>query len=261
MYYVNKIVGWVLSPLGLLFMGLVMAELCGCLARRRASAFCRRLKCALVALTLLSVWVLGCGVTTRWIGLPLEGEESPLVDTLQVGGIDAVVVLGGGVGIHEKCGRVELYAGADRVWTASRLWKAFRQEDGGLPLVLGGGMDERVVPLFKDFGVEEKSLRFVDRARNTEEEAQAIFERIRPEDGHMPRIMLVTSAWHMPRAQELFRRAGFDVLPKPTDYEMHCAAERDLEFSDFFPNAESLMRNSYAVKEWVARLGYAVFRK
>lgn len=39
--------------------------------------------------SLIVFWVLSCGVTTRFLGVPLEGEESPLVDTLELGGCDA----------------------------------------------------------------------------------------------------------------------------------------------------------------------------
>ena len=70
------------------------------------------------------------------------------------------------------------------------------------------------------------------------------------------RVRLVTSAWHMPRARMLFERAGIDVLPVPTDYEMHYCAELPLQIKDFFPSADALWRNSVAVKEWVARFCY-----
>ena len=59
----------------------------------------------------------------------------------------------------------------------------------------------------------------------------------------------------------LFDRVGFDVIPAPTDFEMKCGAERDVEFGDFFPSADALLRNSYAIKEWVAHFGYWALRK
>lgn len=256
MYYLNKIVGWALSPFGILFLGLAASWLVG--------KFSKLLGRTSLAITLVLVWTLGCGVTTRFIGVPLEGEETPEVGTLEVGGYDAIVLLGGGMGAHEKCGRAEMFAGADRVWHAAKLWKAYHAEGDGMILTIsGGGAKRSTIPLLKDLGVENSVIVDFEEARNTEEEAKLIYERIATcgSCNHVPRIMLVTSAWHMPRSVMLFERVGFEVVPKPTDYEMHYAAEGELKLGDFFPSADAAMRNSYALKEWVARLGYSLLRK
>ena len=249
MFYVNKIVGWVLSPLGMLFLGYFCGALLrrcgGCIGKRRLS----RLGTLLVVISLCLFWFLSCGLTTRLIGVPLEGDEAPLLDTLELGGCDAVVLLGGGMGVHEKCGRAEMFSAADRVWEAARQWKA--HQDGNVKLMLsGGGVEQSTVPLLKDLGVDEEALVFFPEARNTEEEARMIGT------SGIRRVRLVTSAWHMPRARMLFERAGIDVFPVPTDFEMHYCAELPLKIKDFFPSADALWRNSVAVKEWVARFCY-----
>lgn len=206
-------------------------------------------------LALVQFWILGCGVTTRLIGVPLEGEEQG-VDAVRrrMSGCDvqAIVLLGGGVGVHEECGRAEMFSGADRCWMVAQLWT------DKMPLTVSGGgaAGERIV--LKALGVAEECIIAVDEARNTEEEARLIRERLAAlgkKDGR-PAIALVTSAWHMPRAKSLFERAGFEVLEAPCDYEMHMVAERPIEVQDFLPNADSLLRNSYAAKEWVARFCY-----
>ncbi len=249
MFYVNKIVGWVLSPLGMLFLGcLGGAMLCYC-GGRTGKRLLNRLGRVLVVGSLVFFWILSCGLTTRLIGVPLEGDEAPLVDTLELGGCDAVVLLGGGMGAHEACGRAEMFSAADRVWEAARQWKA--HDNGNLKLTLsGGGVELSTVPLLKDLGVDEKALVFFPEARNTEEEARMIAA------AGLKRVHLVTSAWHMPRARMLFERAGLEVIPAPTDYEMHYCAELPLQCKDFFPSADALWRNSVAVKEWVARFFY-----
>lgn len=260
MFYLNKIVGWVMSPIGVLFLGMGVAWMLGVLTQRRRGAeerrgvFGGRLRRGIVGATLVAFWILGCGVTTRLVGVPLEGEEAPEAGTLQVGGYDAVVVLGGGIGKHEKCGRTELFGGADRAWVGARRWKAY--QDGNMPLICTGvGCAEATIPFLVDLGVPREAIVGFEGPRNTEEEAKLIAER------GMKRVLLVTSAWHMPRAKMLFERAGLEVVEAPCDYEMHYAAERELEIGDFFPNAESLQRNSYAIKEWVARVCYAVLRR
>lgn len=250
MYYVNKIVGWMLSPLGVFFSGLVF----GAVLRTRGKPW-GRIGNWMVILALAQVWFFGCGVTTRFIGLPLEGPEAE-VSMASLPCVDAIVLLGGGMGVHEKCGRAEMYGGADRVWTAA---KAFKAGKAPVVTVSGGGAGGELAML-ADLGVDTNRTIVIREARNTEEEARLIKNKllsaVRPAAGLQPKVALVTSAWHMPRAKMLFERAGLEVVPVPTDYEMHCAAEQPLKFGDFLPNAEALMRNGYAVKEWVARFGY-----
>ena len=123
MYYANKIVGWVLSPLGIAFLGIGV----GWLLCRRGGRAARAGKW-LAALAVAFLWIMGCGVTTRLVGTALEQEWSR--EGVMHGSIgdppdaDAIVVLGGGVGVHEKCLAPELYSGADRVWQGARLYNA-----------------------------------------------------------------------------------------------------------------------------------------
>lgn len=292
MYYLNKIIGWALSPLGLLFLGLGFAWALRLLSRlfrssdqkvevdetghfnarpvgmTKGERRCLTASRWVIGLTVGFMWIMSCGVTVRLIGVPLERDEVALDATQNAGEFDAVVLLGGGLGEHMKCGRAEMFSGADRAWEAVRQWKA--HNDGNLKMTLsGGGVKTSTVPFLKDLGVDESALLFFPEARNTEEEAKLIAERLAGsrEEGvgsrdegvgcrGKPRILLVTSAWHMPRARMLFERQGLDVVEAPTDYEMHYCAEQPLKVRDFFPSAEALERNSAAVKEWVARFCY-----
>ena len=187
---------------------------------------------------------------------------------------DAIVVLGGGMGVHAKCGRPEMFAGADRVWAAARLYRS-----GKAPRVIvtsaGGGPS--TTGLLSDFGVPTNAIRCVGRARNTEEEAKDIVRLFDSRDcltggaganqtikqSNNRTILLVTSAWHMKRAKMMFEKyaPGLEIVAAPTDYEMHGVAENPVEFADFLPNADALLRNGYAIKEWVARFGYALLRR
>jgi len=243
MFYVNKIVGWILSPLGILFLGLAAGLLLARTARFRTAG---RTVCVL---TLALTWTLGCGITTRLIGVPLEGEETDICElpAESFGQLDAIVLLGGGMGYHSRCGRAEMFSGADRAWTAARLWKKLR-----VPITVSGGGLAAERAFLLECGVAPTAVIEVQKARNTEEEARLIAEKLSPK----PKVLLVTSAWHMPRAAMLFRRAGFEVVPAPADFEMTYAREAELGIADFFPNAEALLRNSAAVKEWVARFCY-----
>jgi uncharacterized SAM-binding protein YcdF (DUF218 family) len=72
------------------------------------------------------------------------------------------------------------------------------------------------------------------------------------------RILLVTSALHMPRAAALFRGQGFEVVPAPTDWMVvhdnpRSAAGRALWL---LPTAEGLAVTTRALREWLG-LGVA----
>ena len=65
----------------------------------------------------------------------------------------------------------------------------------------------------------------------------------------------------MSRAKLLFERVGFEVIPASTDFEMSYVLECPIRISDFFPSSEVMTRNSYAIKEWVANVGYRLLRR
>lgn len=251
MYYLNKIIGWFTSPFGLLIVGVSI----GWWLLRRGTPKMRLAGRIVIGITLGLLWLLSANVTTRLIGVPLEGDECHEINAAAIQACDAVVVLGGGTGVHKQCGEVELFGAADRVWKGARAWKA--SGNPNMPFIMGGGTGDEMLPLLNDFGIPSSVVKFYANARNTEEEARRIYE------SGAKRIALVTSAWHMPRARSLFERVGFEVVPVPCDYEMHHMAEYPLTLWDFIPSADcsALCRNSAALKEWVGRFGYWVLRK
>jgi uncharacterized SAM-binding protein YcdF (DUF218 family) len=282
MYYINKIVGWVLSPLGVFFLGLCL----GWVLRKRGGRL-GFVGAWVIGLSIAFLWLMSCGITTRLVGVGLErpwehdGEMHGSIAGLP--DADAIIALGGGVGAHEKCHAPELYSGADRVWQGARLYNAMKSRVPGLRVFCtGGGCEYAAIPLLADLGVPREAIWYSEKPRNTQEEAKLISEVLKRSGAveklgaeefdspthslphsptSRPKVLLVTSAWHMSRAKMLFDRAGFDVVPAPTDFEMTCASEKAIEFGDFFPSADAFLRNSYAVKEWVAQLGYSILRR
>ncbi len=247
MYYIKKIVGWCFSPMGIMFLGLGISLVLRWRGLKKAAWW-------IAGVVLVGIWCMGCGWFTWIVGVPLENMSGSgcVLDYEKMPQADAIVLLGGGMGAHEKCGAPDMLSGADRVWVAAKLWKAGKAKTITLS---GGGVECSTVPLLKDFGVDEKACVFFSEARNTEEEAKMIKAL------GAKKILLVTSAWHMPRARRLFERRGFEVVPCPADFEAHCAWEAELKVGDFFPNADALNRNSYMVKEWIGLAAYAVFKR
>ena len=274
MYYINKVVAWLISPLGLMFLGVFA----GMLMRHAAARVAKRSpECAraavfakaggwLIGLSLGFLWVMSMGVTIRFIGVPLERPwERPGMMHGSIEGLpeaDAVVILGGGVGSHKECHASELFSGADRVFCGARLYNAKKASHPGLKVFCTGGRcEDSTFPILLELGVPREAIWFSEEPRNTEEEAQLIGTTILSDNSSRPRIYLVTSAWHMSRAKMLFERVGFKVIPAPTDFEMLGAEEEPFKLGDFLPSGDALLHNSYAMKEWIAKLGYSILRR
>jgi len=74
------------------------------------------------------------------------------------------------------------------------------------------------------------------------------------------RILLVTSALHMPRALALFRATDLEVIPAPTDFEIHSSS--NAHPLRWLPDAQALADGSRAFKEYLAGgwTGWANFK-
>ena len=172
--------------------------------------------------------------------------------------VDAIVVLGGGV--SQDISGVNLKSAADRVWFGARLYRA-----GRAPLVLlsGGRLEElgfdwpeapAMARFMHDLGVPESAMLLESESRTTRENA-VYSERMLRARG-IRRILLVTSALHMPRALATFKQLGIDAIPAPTDFEAE--APSGYWLLRWLPDTDSLDRSSRAMKEylgmWVYRL-------
>ena len=250
MYYINKIVGFLVSPIGGVIAGGVIAVVCARLGRKRLAKW-------LGGLTVAWLWLWMTPIMTWVGGVPLEREflvdgKVPLVESFPEA--DAIVLLGGSMGIETNLSSyAEMWSGADRVWQAARLYKA-----GKAPKVIttSGMVVETTFPLLRDLGVPDEVLMKVDDARNTEEEAKSIGKI------GVRRILLVTSAWHAKRARLMFKKyaPSVEVVCAPADFENSIVAARPFSFSDFLPDPGAFMGNSVALHEWVGIVGYKLFR-
>ena len=250
MYSVNKIVGFIVSPIGCAIIGGVLALLC---ARMRRHCLAKWLG----GLTVFWLWLWMTPIMTWVVGVPLEREflvdgRVPAVETFPE--TDAIVLLGGSMGFEANLSAyAEMWTSADRVWQAARLWKA-----GKAPKMIAtsGRVLETTFPLLREFGVPDSALMKVDDARNTEEEAKSIAKM-----GY-GKILLVTSAWHAKRAKLMFEKYApqVEVVCAPADFENSIVAARPFSFSDFLPDPGVFMGNSVALHEWVGIVGYKLFR-
>ena len=245
----NKIIGCVVSPVGLAIIGGAGALICVRLKRQRVAKW-------LGWLTVAWLWLWMTPIMTWIVGVPLEREflvdgRVPMVESFPEA--DVIVLLGGSIGIETNTSSyAEMATSADRVWQAARLFKAGKASK---IIATGDYAKDTTLPLLKEFGVAEEDVSFLG-ARTTEEEAKGL-EKLGCKE-----ILLVTSAWHMKRARLMFKKYAPDigVVCAPADFENMFMAEKTPLFKMLLPDPNVFMLNSVAFHEWVGFVGYKVFR-
>lgn len=240
----SEFVIWLLNPLG---TGFCLASLALLLAWRR------RLLGSKVfgTLTLVWLWLFSMPVTGYWLGNHIENQFSQ-VPISDVPFAQAIVVLGGAVTpLSGKSTQIRL-GRSGRVWYAARLFHA-----GKAPLVLLSGgsnlegqtiSEARVMTaLLQDLGVPAQAITMEETSRNTPQNA-AVSAGLLKARG-IEHILLVTSALHMPRALQLFKAQGLQVIPAPTEFE--AGQEFPSGLLAWLPDAGALNRSTLVMKELV----------
>ena len=171
--------------------------------------------------------------------------------------IAGIIVLGGSVEplLTAYWGQPALNGRAERLTEGVALARRYPDAPlaftGGGPLVLGDRRFTEADVAARFFKEQQVSnpLIMEDRAMNTHDNA-TFLAKLLPSDRPGPWI-LVTSAYHMPRAVGLFRAAGVDVLPYPVDYKSIP------ELSGWwYEIADSAAAADFAAREWVALYVY-----
>lgn len=245
-----KILGFVLQPSSLALVALAIGL--WRLDRGRRGAWLAWAACAYLALAGLSP--LGNALI-----LPLEERFPKVGPSTFEGNVAGLIILGGGEDGRVSAGRggLGLNEAAERITEGARLARLFP----GIKVVFTGGVGRlwpggvegaRPVSAFlADMGVAPDRIILEDRSRNTYENAVFTRDIVKPQPGE--RWLLVTSAYHMPRAIGIFRRAGFDVSAYPVDFRTKGWDDLTRPF-DGAP--DGLERVDVAVKEWAGLAAY-----
>ena len=121
---------------------------------------------------------------------------------------------------------------------------------GKVPWSIGVPEGEYLREVAIKFGVPEKNIILTKNVENTEQEAKAIKELLSIDN---PKIILVTSAFHMPRAKIIFEAVGINTIPFPVDFRK---GTEKLNYMSFIPSAASFAITSYFVREMIGRTYY-----
>jgi uncharacterized SAM-binding protein YcdF (DUF218 family) len=190
-------------------------------------------------------------------------ERIHAVDAQQA---DAIVVLSGGRLVAPGVEGASEWSDADRFYGGVELFQA-----GKAPLlVFTGGWapwepnakleGDILIKYAEALGVSKANLLTTAKVVNTAEEARAVSELLENQinktlkaNGHF-KILLVTSAFHMPRAQRLFELENLQVIPFPVDFKV--SASHEFNILDLLPSAASLGLSELAFREFYGRFFY-----
>lgn len=254
LFILGKLVGALLNPeIWLLLLAVLLVW----------SVWTERRPVARVASGVFVVMLLVLGTVP--LGDILLGQIESSQSAIPFGGppVDGIIVLGGGEDVRASVasGQAQLGEGGDRYLAALMLAARnpgarilFAGGSGRLRDLAGAEVSEAAIAkrIFLAQGLSPGRLLFESRSRNTAENARLAFELVRPDPKE--RWILVTSAFHMPRAMRSFEAAGWKhLVPHPVDY-------RAWMWSDGL--GWNLQRNlailNTALREWVGRGAYAV---
>ena len=242
MIYLHKILPLIVSPL---FMILVMV-IGGLIIGSRKISFT-----GIAILILCSLPILSSELNAY-----LE-KDYQLNRTSDVDTASAIVVLSGMVRtIKTKDGfAYEWTDSVDRIFAGIDLFKENKAPfliltGGKLPWSVGKPEGEYLRDVAMKYGIPKKYILLSENVENTDQEAKAVRKILSTDD---PKVILVTSAFHMPRAKKVFEAAGITVIPFPVDFRSR--AEK-LTFMNFIPSAAAFYTTSSFIREIIGRAYY-----
>jgi uncharacterized SAM-binding protein YcdF (DUF218 family) len=206
---------------------------------------------------LVALAILGLSPVGNWLIIPLE-QRFPVWDAA-AGAPDGIIVLGGAIAPDVSAARndVALNESAERVTAVAELARRYPKArivfSGGSGALLydEGTEADFVLRLFESFGIAAARVALEDRSRNTVENAVFSKQMLSPKPGE--RWLLVTSAYHLPRAVGAFRKVGFAVDPYPVDWRTRGNEDALRPFATL---GDGLRRTDTAVREWVGLAAY-----
>jgi len=243
-FLLKKWLGLLLMPLpmsiALILLGLIFLWLT---KKQTAGKLC---------ITFAALLLIGFGMrpVSIFINRPLEQTYPPFPNNQPV---DFIIVLGHG---HVSDPTIPLNsqlteAAAARITEAIRIKKLNPQAR----LILSGSKmgdpisgAEMYARYAEGFGIHRSDMTLIENVKDTEEEVAEDSILVK---GHA--TALVTSATHMPRAMQLFIKAGIPVIPAPTQY-VGRNPQTELPLYAYMPSGRYLMYSEMGLHEWAGQL-------
>lgn len=243
MFWIKKVVVALTSPLAVLLI--ILAVALALQWRDRGGEWPGRL----VVVASAGFLLISIGPTGELMLSPVENRYESIDDPAQIEDATHIVVLGGGYTARED-GLVTSKLAHATIVRLNEGLRLVRAVDDATLVVSGdsvtqrGSIAEAAADLAVDLGVKRESIVALDTPRDTGEEAAAVDELV----GEDARVVVVTSASHMPRAMRLFERRGIDATAAPTH---HMTTDAPFYRRGLWPRAENIRRVERATYEYI----------
>lgn len=216
--------------------------------RRAAGHRRRRLWVALVA---TSVWLLASRPVVERLAHPLDrAYPRPSLEVLQQQGVRQVVVLtGGGYGVDAEPWSLALPNASSHRFLGGIEACRILADDGRLIFSGSAGRGRRDVATADAMAALARRLSpgltvlSESRSGSTAEHPQNVAPLLQPEP-----FLLVTSGYHLRRAMDSFRRAGYDPIAFPVDPLIHAGTS----WTRWLPSFENLAVLQLLWREYLA---------
>lgn len=215
-----------------------------------------KLRNTLILLSVLSLAVLAMPVATQFLARGLE--EFPALNPEQIDSSEyqAIVILGAG----RYRDAPEYGSDVPKAMGLERLrYGALLQRKTGLPILVTGGMWDWDDMPEAEFMAQVIEREFMGSVSWREPESRTTWENAKYSkkiavNNSINKILLVTHAWHMPRAVYSFEKAGFAITAAPTGFRS--ARDQEITPVDYMPQAGALFGSSLMLHEWLGLLWY-----
>ena len=243
MIYINKILPIIVSPLGLIIILLFFG------------VFRKRMLPSMIALILLII--LSLPIVSRQLIKFLE-QGYTLISPNNVDTADTVIVLSGMIRTIKQNNEIyyEFSDAVDRVFAGIELLKLNKAQKiiltrGKLPWSVGDPEGEFLAEFIQSQGINPNRILLSEIVQNTNEEAKAI-SRMLPKNSE---VILVTSAFHMPRAVKVFQNQNLKVIPYAVDFR---SSVKEINIIDFLPQASAFKDSNFYFREIIGRAYYSI---
>lgn len=252
MFVLSKIFWLVLNPANLFAFFLVVGTVLLFTRYRRAG---RLIVSATVAVFIL----LGLIPVGFWMTTNLENRfpTNPPISA----DIAGIIALGGTINQYVTAARKQpaLTGGGERLTEFVHLARRFPNAK----LIFTGGsgalIDSRLKEadsarlFFNQMGLSDRKVIYEDQSRNTYENA-LFSKKLVGEEASRRKWVLITSARHIPRAIGVFRKAGWNVMAYPVDYQTAGLGRLEVGFRPL----KGLSSLNDALREWTGLIVYRV---
>jgi len=239
--------------------GLILLLLIGWLFARR---FFGRL---LILLATLALYLLSTPATVDWLAARLETVPAPTAQQLRDSGADAILVLM--ADMRRVNPELDGAPGLSALSLQRIDYGLALHRKTGLPIVLSGGSVKGDTPPLAELGSAWLKDRAGVTARAIEGDSRDTWENAHNSAETLKRlgikrVLLVTHAFHMPRAMLSMDAAGVDAVPAPFAFEHVPARMRQpSELSDWLPQPGLLGRSYLILHEMAGLVWYGLTRQ